>query len=111
MLFCRKNFTAKRSVDISPGPCKPVVHQRTAGHLFAEGSGSKLLYVCEGSQGAGDLLFSPSYDHARSSSGRPLSFCLWLGGRAQEVLDTVVRGIGFLLMIVTILLLAIAEDR
>jgi hypothetical protein len=57
MLFCRKNFTAKRSVDISSGPCKPVVHQRTAGYLFAEGSGSKLLYVCEGSQGAGDLLF------------------------------------------------------
>jgi hypothetical protein len=56
MLFCRKNFTAKRSVDISPGPCKPVIHQRTAGHLFAEGSGSKLLYVYEGSQGAGDLL-------------------------------------------------------
>jgi hypothetical protein len=57
------------------------------------------------------ISFSPPYDDARSASGRPCPFCHWLAGRVHKVLDTVVRGIGFLLMIVPILLLAIAEDR
>jgi hypothetical protein len=111
MLFCRKNFTAKRSVDISPGPIKPVVHQRTVGHLFAEGSSSKLLYVCEGSQGAGDFFFLLRITTLEALQDDRVLSVSGLAGEPIKYLNTAVRGIGSLPRIVPILLLVITEDR